>query len=120
MNPHPTAVRGRSQEEHRQRHLDQDKRAGRGARTQANLCQQVHGVCALPALRRLERATGWSTRVERRALMGIPVSSCGKSLLARVGRERYRVIGGRVTWGGHEERGAVTEEVRSPGWVVGR
>jgi hypothetical protein len=99
--------------------LDQDKRAGRGARMQASLYPQAHGVFALRALRRLERATGWSTRVERRALRGIPVSSCDKYLSAKVGKERCRAIGGRVTWGWYE-RGAVTEEMCSPGRMVCR
>lgn len=97
MNPRLMAIHGRSQEEYHQRHLDLDKLEGHGARMQVNLRPQVHGVCALRALMRLERATARSTRVERRALRGIPVMTCDSSLSVKVGIERYRVIGGRVT-----------------------
>lgn len=57
--------------EDHQHHLDQDNRAERGARMQVNLRPQVHEVCALRALTRLERVTTWSTRVEKRVLRAI-------------------------------------------------
>jgi hypothetical protein len=65
---------------------------------QVNLRRQVHEVCALPALTRLEKVTTWSTHVEKRVLKGILEYSYDWCWLDQgwVDREQYRVIDGRV------------------------